>query len=638
MRRVSFAFIAGVVALAAGSSTIASADQRYPAGEPRLEAARGAPLLDHARYGERHNLRPGFASALWDRTVGVPRRMWGAGVAVPRSTSSAATATQFARDRLAKWIDLLAPGAAPQDFVLIGSQVSGGIRTVGFDQRFGDLPVEGGQISFRFKHDRLVMVASEALPNVSVRRRAAVDRPVAAAAALRWIRRDLAQDPEIATVDDPVVLPLLRRTGLEYAIAVPVEIVSSAPPGRWRVYVDASSGKPLARMQTLSFGGGTLTYDVPVRHPDGGRTVLPANRASLIIDGASATTSIDGALTWPTTEPASVTATASGPQVRVQNDAGAEASTSFSIPDGGTFTWNAAANEQVDAQLSAFIHASAAIEHARVLDDADLAFLDQQLPVVVNFADECNAFSDGASLTFFAASATCHNTARLADIVYHEFGHALHFNALIEGVGEFDVPLSEGLSDYFSASITGDPAIAPHFFLAGDAPLRHIDPVGDEAVWPDDISDDPHTTGLILSGALWDLRKALVEAQGGAGGEITDHLFYEAMRRAVDIPSTYQEVLLADDDDGNLANGTPNGCLIDPSFEAHGLVAGSDRGCPGPVNGCSATPDQCQPPPPTQLATGQRAAAVKHCKKKFPGRAKAPKRKKCIKRAKRRPL
>jgi NHL repeat len=52
--------------------------------------------------------------------------------------------------------------------------------------------------------------------------------------------------------------------------------------------------------------------------------------------------------------------------------------------------------------------------------------------------------------------------------------------------------------------------------------------------------------------------------------------------------------------------------------------------------------DPVPPPPPgtapTAAPTGQRAAAIKKCKKKFPGKAKAKKRKKCIKKAKKLPV
>jgi hypothetical protein len=75
---------------------------------------------------------------------------------------------------------------------------------------------------------------------------------------------------------------------------------------------------------------------------------------------------------------------------------------------------------------------------------------------------------------------------------------------------------------------------------------------------------------------------------------------------------------------------------------------------PGPVWGLGPTADlafairvNAVEPPPTQppptqpnttAPTGQRAAALKKCKKKFPGKAKAEKRKKCIKKARKLPV
>ena len=52
-----------------------------------------------------------------------------------------------------------------------------------------------------------------------------------------------------------------------------------------------------------------------------------------------------------------------------------------------------------------------------------------------------------------------------------------------------------------------------------------------------------------------------------------------------------------------------------------------------PVSATVTTPDAVPTPPSN---TGQRAAAIKKCKKKFPGKANAKRRKKCIKKAKRR--
>src|SRR5690606_20747905 len=85
--------------------------------------------------------------------------------------------------------------------------------------------------------------------------------------------------------------------------------------------------------------------------------------------------------------------------------------------------------------------------------------------------------------------------------------------------------------------------------------------------------------GRIIGGALWDLRKLLVAKLGSTTGIAhTDRIWYEATRRAVDIPSMYVEALIVDDDDGDLANGTPNGCEINAAFGPHGLYSVNDTG------------------------------------------------------------
>ena len=103
--------------------------------------------------------------------------------------------------------------------------------------------------------------------------------------------------------------------------------------------------------------------------------------------------------------------------------------------------------------------------------------------------------------------------------------------SLIPGVGAFNGSLSEGISDYLGATITGDSGLARGFFL-DDEPLRHIDPEDREYVWPEDIGEI-HDTGRIIAGALWDLRKRLIARYGEAEGVArADRLFLAVVRRA----------------------------------------------------------------------------------------------------------
>ncbi len=124
----------------------------------------------------------GHWEAAWDPATGVPRRIWGSGIASPGANRDAAIAEQAARAMLAAHLDLLAPGAALVDFQLVSNTNDGEIRTVGFEQFAAGHRVVGGQLSFWFEHDRLFVISSQALPHVVFTQpRARLDRAALAA-------------------------------------------------------------------------------------------------------------------------------------------------------------------------------------------------------------------------------------------------------------------------------------------------------------------------------------------------------------------------------------------------------------------------------------------------------------------------
>lgn len=520
--------------------------------------------------------------ATWDDATGVPSRIFGAGAPAPKSVSSAKAAEHYAQRLLEQHIDLLAPGASPKDFVMVTNEVVDGQRVVAFLQHAAGMRVLGGQLSFRFKNDRLFVIASGALPAVSVRAPThMVSEATAQQSARGWIEQDFGAVSTMGPAEGPLVLPLLGTGSVHgYEVAWRVEVTTAAPIGRWWVYVDAAKGAVIAREQTLSFATGTVMYNVPVRRPTDARADYPARYADLVVGGNPVTADAAGLVTFLDGPPVSVDTGAAGPRVRVLNDMGAEATTTLSLAPSASVTWDASSTAEVDAQLAAFIHVQIAKDTAWALNPVFANWLGQQITANVNINDQCNAFYDGTTVNFYRQSNNCENTGRLADVVYHEFGHAFHHRSVLLGSGEFDSALSEGLSDYYAANITGDPGMGRGFFYSNQ-PLRHIDPSISEKVWPDDVSSDPHQTGLIIAGALWDLRKLLVTKLGDpAGVDKTNELYSTSIKNAMDIPSMYVEVLAADDDDGNIENGTPNACEIAQAFGVHGLrpiqVVGSD--------------------------------------------------------------
>ncbi len=523
--------------------------------------------------------------AQWDRHTEVPLRIWGEGIAVPGSIASADVAERAARDLLREHLQLLAPGARVDDFTLVSNQVhgrNGAMRSVGFTQHWQGLRVIGGQVSFLFKNDRVIILGSEALPRVSAAIPPAgrvIGDDDARTRAASWIDSAYATRSAPGVVTGPRVLPVIRDRDdgapvLEYRVVVTVEVDSVDPRGRWDVYLDAATGELVARTQKLRFATGTMRYNAPQRYPGGTRMDYPVPDANFRIGQSTVRSDAAGMITWTGTAAATVTTALSGPYCAITNRAGSLVTANLTLQPGGSAVWNQSTSEQADAQLIAFIHAGIAKSYARANLNPDLGYLDQTLSVNVNESGNCNAYSTGDDIHFYRSSSQCENTARLADVVYHEFGHSLHAQSIIDGVGSFDGALSEGVSDYLAATITSDHGMGRGFFRTSE-PLRDIDPSGGEKVWPDDRTGQVHNDGEIIGGTLWDLRKAMIAAHGAGPGVVkADDAFYMMLQRASDIPSTYPEALAADDDDGNLANGTPNQCIINNVFAAHGLATG----------------------------------------------------------------
>lgn len=554
-----------------GERELASGQVLHPAA-PHVWQAQAHPARERAWNALAGEL--GSAWATWDGDQ--PRQILGTGMAAPGTVASAAEAERVARAVLERHVELLAPGASASDFVLVSNHLSlsRGIRSVGFAQRSSGRAVVGGQIGLSFAHDRLVLVTSTAQPHAAAPSTAVlVDDVSARARARAFVVHGFA--PAVVrtrgAVEGPLVLPVGDATsGPRYREVVRVDVESEAPRGRWHVYLDAATGEPVARESRMHSASGLVFYNVPERSPMFSRSDRPTPSTEHVVDGISQVSDAVGFVGFggPT---ANVQPGLSGPFIQILDEAVPLASSVLVLADGGGVSWNLAGDPFLDAQLTTYAHLAFAKGYVRTLAP-DLEWLDGTISATVNIADECNAMSDGDSLFFFQHSDNCENTGRMSDVIYHELGHSVHHQSIIPGVGSFDGALSEGISDYLAATIVNDSGMARGFFYTAE-PLRELNPEGYEYTWPQD-NGEIHDAGRIIGGALWDLRTLLIAKHGyELGVRHTDVIWYEATRRAVDMPSMYGAALLADDDDGDLGNGTPNACEINIAFGAHGLYS-----------------------------------------------------------------
>ncbi len=130
-----------------------------------------------------------------------------------------------------------------------------------------------------------------------------------------------------------------------------------------------------------------------------------------------------------------------------------------------------------------------------------------------------------------------------------------------------------------------------------------------------------HCESYIASSANWDLAQMLVATHGTtAGWAAMDSIWYESLtpsKSAYRVVSGgtcnasatvdgcgatnwYTVFLAADDDNGNLSDGTPNGCRIWDAFSAHGIACGTRPACS--IGGPTPTPTPA-PPTPTPTPT-----------------------------------
>jgi hypothetical protein len=104
-----------------------------------------------------------------------------------------------------------------------------------------------------------------------------------------------------------------------------------------------------------------------------------------------------------------------------------------------------------------------------------------------------------------------------AEVILHEYGHAIHFSQGFVFASEEAGAISEGFGDYWAADVsdivapTADPACVADWdstSYTSDVPhcLRRVD---EDLRYPDDLDGEVHDDGRIWSRALWDIRGAL---------------------------------------------------------------------------------------------------------------------------------
>lgn len=109
-----------------------------------------------------------------------------------------------------------------------------------------------------------------------------------------------------------------------------------------------------------------------------------------------------------------------------------------------------------------------------------------------------------------------------ADIIIHEYGHALHHDVQ-GGIGNGEnSAMSEGYGDYYAASFYDDALVGEWDAVSyTGGSLHYLRRVDEQLFYPGDKNGSSHHDGQIWSAMLWDMRAAL-------GREVADNIIVEA--------------------------------------------------------------------------------------------------------------
>lgn len=265
----------------------------------------------------------------------------------------------------------------------------------------------------------------------------------------------------------------------------------------------------------------------------------------------------------------------------------------------------------------------------------DNAWLNRPLTANMNIKNTCNAFWNGSTVNFYQSGNGCSNTGEIAAVFLHEWGHGLDQNT---GGAAADKGTGEAVGDTFAFLETKDACIGRNFapgatchncntdctgardlssFANGGShtiarPGTVASPTGLDcgrircpysvfiSPYQGPMGYEGHCESYIASTANWDLTQQLIARWGeDAGWAKMEALWYKSLtpsKSAYQVASGgkcnpsarvngcgssnwYTVFLAADDDDGNLANGTPNGCRIWDAFKAHGIACGARPAC-----------------------------------------------------------
>jgi Zn-dependent metalloprotease len=461
----------------------------------------------------------------------------------------------------------------------------GNLRYMIFNQVYQNIPVWNGRIDFRFRSNGdLVLIGHDAYPYLEVNPLPSLSPSQAILYSKSEVDFDsslgdeVVGEPELFIWVDQGEKPVYHLAFLVELFVHSTDHDDHVPVHRWKVFVDAHEGSILEKFDMVRTATVEGHVTAPVKdEPYGEATVRGLPHVKVAVSGVGNTyTDEDGYYSIDIGNTSrTATVNLEGAYLNTNNNNGSDASITRTVSPGTTEDFDFGGLNSIAGERDTYYHANYIHDFVKTIHSGFTGG-DYVMPAAVNIGSEdpywpCNAYWDYTGINLFSEGGGCAATDQMADVIYHEYGHGLQqfiydpYSPPYSSSG-----LSEGCSDYWAMTLTNTPCLGNGFFGEGTC-LRD----GENTLqYPaNSCGGQVHCLGEYIMGSTWKMRENLIALHGYENGKsIADNVFYWAQTgRPSNDPDFLTEILLADDNDGSIENGTPNYMPICEGFEAHNL-------------------------------------------------------------------
>lgn len=497
-----------------------------------------------------------------------PHRATGTSIPVVNMGTPEGTALNFMQNYLSNF------NIPVSDLHLRNAPVSNKHQYVNFYQTYNGLEVLWSNATVKMTlNNQVILWGLDVYNDIQMSTTPALNSQAAVVSATNGIVTNIT-----STVVNPSLkvlpVPAYRKNNYHLVYEVTVETVDADNvPAIYYTLVDANNGEVLYRHNNVSHANTdvNVSANVYTSNSYNPSTVVPLKNLQIITSSVDYTDSV-GYFGYGFTSSTNATLKLQGLWSNVNTNGVTPTMTATLNPGTNNISFD---NDATIQELTAFYSVNIVHDYHKIFFPS-FTGLDNPLMTNVDLTTgTCNAFYSGTSINFYAADAQCTPSATIPDVCYHEYGHGINDKFYQSIGGNFgNGAMNEGYADTWALGITVSPILGQGFYQ-GNATgfIRRYDI--NKKVYPQDLQGEVHADGEIIAGCWWDVGENFNDHQQMMG--LYSQTFYATLTAPDGQEGTlYHDVLIEaltdDDNDGNLANGTPHYCQITSAFAIHGIT------------------------------------------------------------------